>query len=194
MTKDVGLHRRWVRATWGGWLLGIPCIIALALAGEAVGIGGSQVLVGAGMGAGVGFMQGRVMRGVIGKAAPWAAASLIGLALPFLATDLANIAGLHPAYSLHLAVAAGGLVVGAWQALLLRPRFPQAPVWIPASLVAWTLAAGTTALADLSRYARWPRGLAGALVYLGLIGVGGLVLGVITGAVLGWMLRQEVAA
>ena len=46
-------------ATWAGWLLGIPFIIILALMGEAVGIGGSQFLVGAGMGTGTGLLQSR---------------------------------------------------------------------------------------------------------------------------------------
>ena len=35
----------WLRATWLGWILGVPLILVLALAGEAVGIGGAQVLV-----------------------------------------------------------------------------------------------------------------------------------------------------
>ena len=54
---------RWVRATWLGWLLGIPLIVVLALLAEGVGVGGAQVCVGAGMGLGVGFMQRRALDG-----------------------------------------------------------------------------------------------------------------------------------
>ena len=49
---DRKLFVSWIRNTWFGWLLGIPIIITLALIGEAVHIGGAQVLVGAGMGIG----------------------------------------------------------------------------------------------------------------------------------------------
>ena len=41
----------WRRATTGGWLLGVPMIVVLALIGETVGLGGTQTLVGVGMGA-----------------------------------------------------------------------------------------------------------------------------------------------
>lgn len=193
MTGHAGLSRRWIRATWGGWLLGIPCVVAFALAGEAVGIGGAQVLVGAGMGAGVGLMQGRVMREVIGKAAPWAWSCAVGLGLPFLVVDLARAAGRSLPYSLYLCVAAGGLVVGGWQALLLRPLVRNAGAWVPASATAWTLAAGSAALADNARISQSIRGIGGALAYLGMIGLGGLILGLITGIPLARMLRQEVA-
>jgi hypothetical protein len=37
---DRRVFGQWVCATWVGWLLGVPLIIALALIGETVGIGG----------------------------------------------------------------------------------------------------------------------------------------------------------
>lgn len=194
MTGHAGLTRRWTRATWGGWLLGIPCIITLALAGEAVGIGGSQVLVGAGMGAGVGLMQGRVMRGVIGKAAPWAWSTAIGLALPFLVFDLASAAGREWPFSLYLCVAIGGLLVGAGQARLLRPRFRGAGWWVAASAVGWSLSAGAAALADSGRGSQSVRGIAGALLFLGIAAFGGLVLGLVTGTALARLPGRETAA
>lgn len=186
--------RRWVRATWGGWLLGIPCIIAFALAGEAVGIGGSQVLVGAGMGAGVGLMQGRVMRGVLGKAAPWAWSTAIGLALPFLVFDLAKAAGREWPFSLYICVAVGGLIVGAWQARLLRPYFRGTGSWVAASAVGWSLSAGAAALADSGRVSQSVRGIAGALLFLGIVAFGGLVLGLVTGVALARLPGRETAA
>ncbi|MGH7469330.1 MAG: hypothetical protein ACRENP_15365 [Longimicrobiales bacterium] len=67
--------------------------MALALLGETIGIGGAQVLVGAGMGTGVGLLQMRVMRNVVHRSAPWFWSCVAGLALPFLATDIAKAAG-----------------------------------------------------------------------------------------------------
>lgn len=188
------LSRRWVRATWAGWLLGIPCIIALALAGEAVGIGGAQALVGLGMGVGVGVMQGREMREVTGRAAPWAWSCALGLALPFLAYDIARVSGWEPRYSLYACVAAGGLVTGAWQALILRPHVRRPGAWVAASSAGWTLAAGAAALADIVRVLPPVRGLAGALLYLGVTVLGGLVLGVVTGFALDRLVRREAGA
>jgi hypothetical protein len=194
MTGHARLLRRWVRATWGGWLLGIPCIIALALAGEAVGIGGSQVLVGAGMGAGVGFLQGRVMRDLIGRSGPWAWSTAVGLALPLLAFDLARAAGRDWPFSLYPCVAIGGLLVGAWQARLLRPHFRRTGSWTAASAVGWFLAAGAAALADAGRVSQSIRGIAGALLFLAIVAFGGLVLGLVTGAALARLPRQGAAA
>lgn len=62
---------RWVRATWAGWLLGIPLLILLALLGEALGIGGAQVFVGVGIGTGVGVAQARALRRHLASSTPW---------------------------------------------------------------------------------------------------------------------------
>jgi len=73
----------WLRATWLGWLLGVPLVVVLALLGEAVGPCGIQVLVGLGMGTGVGLLQGRALRGALGRAGParyvdWAGRQYLG--------------------------------------------------------------------------------------------------------------------
>jgi hypothetical protein len=106
--------RSWIVKTSPGWLLGVPAIALLALLGEAVDIGGSQALVGAGMGGAVGLV-----------------------ALPFVVYDLGVRFGAGWAYSLTLLVGLGG--VGA-------------------------------AI----------RGVPGALLDLGLVALGGVVLGVVT--------------
>lgn len=127
--SDRQLFGLWVRSTWIGWVLGVPLIIALALIGEAVGIGGAQVLVGAGIGVGIGLMQGRALRGMLNQAVPWFWSCVVGLAVPFLATDVAKAGGLVFPYSLYASVALGGTIVGAWQAFLLRPR-PNTGWWV----------------------------------------------------------------
>ena len=98
---DRGRAVVWLRATALGWLLGVPLIVALALLGEAVGIGGAQFLVGAGMGAGLGLTQGRVIRTVLPGSAPWFWSCVLGLAVPFAAVDVApNSALISPIRSM----------------------------------------------------------------------------------------------
>jgi len=187
------LAYRWVRATGLGWVLGVPLIVAFALLGEAVGVGGAQVLVGAGMGAGVGLLQARVIRTVTHRAAPWFWSSAAGLSLPFLATDMAKAAGWASAYSPYASLAVGGIIVGAWQSLLLRPHVPNTRWWLVASALGWTLAGGAAALADSLSRVYSMRGIAGALVFLGPAAVGGLVLGLVTALPLARMVRAESA-
>jgi hypothetical protein len=193
-TVDRGLVLRWVRATWFGWLLGIPVIVVLALVGEGVGIGGAQVLVGAGMGAGIGFMQGRLVRTVLPNSAPWIWSCVAGLAVPFLVTDIANAAGRDIGYSLFVSVAVGGLIAGGWQVIILREHVRKAWPWVAASVLGWSLAAATSSVADALSRGRALRGLGGAAVYLGVVAAGGLVLGLVTGVCFAWMLRREHAA
>jgi hypothetical protein len=190
-TIDRRLVIRWVRATWFGWLLGIPVIIVLALVGEAVGIGGAQVLVGAGMGTGIGIMQGRMIRSMLPKWGTWIWSCVVGLAVPFLVTDIAKAAGWNVAYSLFVSVAVGGLIAGGWQAIILRTRFRKTLLWVVASALGWTLAAGTSAVADPLSRSHALRGLWGAVVYLGIVAAGGLILGLVTGVCLAWMFQHE---
>ncbi len=183
----------WARATWLGWVLGVPSIIVLALLGEAVGIGGAQVLVGAGMGAGLGLMQSRALRGVLPRPVLWFWSCALGLALPFLVADLAKVAEWNITYSLYICVALGGLIVGIWQALLLRPRFFNTVWWVVASVAGWAAASGMAAAADSLSRSHSVRGLAGALLYLGIVASGGLVLGFFTGVARAWLLRHKLA-
>jgi hypothetical protein len=187
-----GVYRRWVLATWAGWALGVPLIVAFALIGEALGAGGAQVFVGIGMGVGIGFMQHRALRGVVDGSPPWSWfwSSIVGLALPFLASDLGKAAGWVPSYSLFLCIALAGLIAGVWQALILRSRFRNAWWWVVGSVAGWTLASGLAAAADSVSRSRSLPGIGGALVYLGIVASGGLVLGLVTGLALVRMLRE----
>jgi len=190
---DRKLFSRWVCATWIGWLFGIPLVVVFALIGEAVGIGGSQVLVGAGMGTGVGLMQARVIKGAVDKWFHWVRACAVGLALPFLVSDISRAAEWNLPYSLPVNVIIGGIIAGAWQTFILRSRFRRTWLWTAASALGWTLAAGTAAIADSFSQVRSVRGILGALLYLGIVAAGGLVLGFVTGVFLQWMFRNESA-
>ena len=75
----------------------------------------------------------------------------------------------------------GGLIVGIWQAVLLWPHVRNARLWVVASLVGWSLAALTISAADVLQRSQSLRGLWGALAFLGVIGAGGVVLGLVTG-------------
>ena len=118
---------------------------------------------------------------------------IIGLGAPFLLTDLSKFIGWNLPYSLPAAIGLGGLIIGIWQAFILRTRVRQSGWWIAASVLGWTLAAGTPALADSPRL-HAIRGIWGALAYLGIIAAGGLILGIITGLCLAWLVRSESAA
>ena len=184
---------RWIRATWLGFVLGIPCIVVLALLGEAVGLGGTQVLVGAGLGAGVGFLQARALRGPLDRTSRWFWSSVVGLALPFLAIDLASLSGWNVPSPLLICIAIGGLVAGLWQASILSSRYSSAWIWVLASTGGWALAGALALYADSLSKNRSLRGVWGALAYLGMISLGGLVVGVVTGAALLWISRGRSA-
>jgi hypothetical protein len=188
-TEGVTLGR-WLRATWIGWIAAIPLITLFALIGESVGIGGSQVLVGAGIGAGIGFLQALVLRGTLGKIAPWTLATILGMASPFLVYDVARVAGHDLPYSLYAYIPIGGLVVGIAQAALLRRHIKWPLVWPVVSVVGWSLAAAPTAKADAMFQARTIHGWSGLAIYLGIIAIGGGILSVVTGVALTRTLRR----
>ena len=141
---------------------------------------------------GVGLLQARALRGVVDRPIRWLWSCVAGLALPFLATDIARAAGWDLPYSLYACVASGGFLAGAWQAVLLRQRFRSTGWWVAASAAGWNLASGTAAVADaLQRGNSLPRSLWGALAYLGIIAAGGLVLGFVTAVPFRWMARRN---
>jgi hypothetical protein len=100
---------------------------------------------------------------------------------PFVVFDVAGLLRSPIEYSLPISVALGGVLVGVWQWRLLRGSGPRAALWIPASAFGWSIA-GATALNNMF-LPRIP-GLVGALVYVGVVLVGGVVLGVVGGVTL----------
>lgn len=192
---DRHFFTRWVRGTFAGWLLGFVFIILGAIAGDLIGGGESQFesqsIVGIGMGAGVGYAQGRVARQWLGATRRWVWASVIGMGVPFVVFDLVAAVWSEFAHlrSLQLDVAIGGLLVGLLQRRILCLHSDRANWWAPACVAGWTLAAGTAAsgpLLDIIFPGRW----LSLILNLGMILLGGVVLGVVTGGVLVWMLRR----
>ena len=66
---DRDFFLRWVRGTFAGWLLGFLLLIVGAIVGDLIGMWGSNFIVGIGMGAGVGYAQGRMRSPV--SSIPW---------------------------------------------------------------------------------------------------------------------------
>ncbi len=158
---------RWILASFLGWLLGLIITIVLAVSLEAISGGGAQFMVGLGIGAGVGYMQGRVLKDKLANMLAWVWASTIGMGLPFILWDISSLAGSGLPFSMPLCVAIGSLIVGILQWRLLQPLSPKAWWWIPGCFLGWTLTAGLTDL------------LAIIIIFFG-----GAVMGAISGAVL----------
>lgn len=158
---------RWILASFLGWFLGFIIVVLLAVSLEAITGGGAQFMVGLGMGAGVGYMQARVLREKLTNMMAWFWTSTIGMGLPFILWDISTFTGSGLPFSMPLCVAVGSLIVGILQWRLLQPLSPKAWWWIPGCFAGWTLTAGLTDL----------------LVII-IIFFGGAVMGAISGAVL----------
>jgi len=186
--EDRQFFSRWVRGTSFGWLVGLVIILVASIGGEVIGKGeaDSQFMIGLGMGAGVGYAQGRVLKRWLGAARGWAWTSAIGFGLPFVVLDFVGSMGseLSEVLRLELEVAISGLLVGALQRRVLSLHSSRANWWVPACVAGWTLAAGTAAsgsLLDIAFLGRW--------LNLATILLGGVVLGLVTGGVLVWIRR-----
>lgn len=172
---------RWILATTLGWLLGFVILVALAFAWSPFG-DEAQFMVGVGMGCGVGYLQGRVLRKRIAASWQWCAASTFGMGMPFILCDLFTLVGVPFPYSLPLYMALGGLFVGLLQERLLRKLSSRSKWWVPASTLGWVLPAAAVALGDARSLGSWREGIGLA----GMFG-GGIMLGVVSGVVIVWI-------
>lgn len=181
---------RWVRGTLGGWLFELVLIVLVAFGGDLIGLGEgeSQFIVGIAMGAGVGYAQGRVVRQWWGSTWSWMWASVIGIGVPFVASDLVSAVWHGYSFSLPLVVVIGGVFVGLLQRRVLIFHTHRANWWVPACVAGWALATGTAAVSGLlpsGPSAGWL-----AILNVGVILPAGIVLGMVTGGALVWMFRH----
>ena len=174
---------RWVGFTFLGWLLGFVLTVILAVSWESIGLGTSQFMVGVGMGAGVGFMQGLIIKRWTGEWRRWFFSSIVGLGAVFVVFDLFGGIALQgsDSFALIVPVAAGGLLAGCLQWFVLRAHGNRAGWWPLSCMIAWLLAAWLATAPLLSGKVS---GTSGALLQVGLILLGGVVLGLFTGATL----------
>ena len=173
--RDVGwrLWLWWVLASVVGWGVGgvvlgpvfgvVEPAFGLLVGGAAVGAIGGAVL---------GVLQWLVLRRQLARAGWWIVASTVGWAVGGAAFGLV-----------------GGAVAGFLQWLVLRRRLARAGWWIAASTVGWAI--GPVIVLFGGVIGELDATLIVLLVAV-LWGIGGLVGGVITGAVLVWLLRQRV--
>jgi hypothetical protein len=178
---------RWVTATFVGWSGGFVLAILLIVAAESAGLRETQFPLALGMGIGVGVAQARLLLPYLLRRGPWIAVTALGLAAPFIATDLARGFGVPVPHALAAWVALGGLSAGLLQWRLLRRVFSRAHHWLFASLAGWSLGGSTGFVAD--RLLPKTPGVSGALQYIGVVLTGGLLLGIITGVVLDSLVR-----
>jgi hypothetical protein len=186
-TSRAGRIVAWTRATFLGWSLGFVLLMVFIALGGLVGLGNTQFPLGLGMGTGVGAFQRRLIAGRVGTATHWWRASIIGVSTPFVVWDLAKLLSWEIPHALVIAVVAAGLSVGGLQWRALRAHGKRSGWWVPASLLGWTLAAATVFVND-QLLPKTP-GIVGALLYIGVVLLGGVFLGVTTGVALEWVLR-----
>jgi hypothetical protein len=168
--------------TFYGWSLGLALLLLFIAVSGMVGLGNAQFPIGLGMGVGVGLLQQRVVVEQTGTGAGWLGGTALGLTAPFLARDIAKLLGFQLPYALAGSIVVGGLFVGLLQWRVLRLDAGRAAGWIGASVVGWALG-GSTVVVNEKVLSKTP-GVVGALIYLGVIVTGGILLGATTGLVL----------
>ena len=174
--------RRWIVLTFAGWSLGFVLILVCIGLSGMVGLGETQFPIGLGMGAGVGFMQRRLIAARLHAGRGWLYASIVGLTAPFVVHDIEWAMRGATSYGLTGSVILGGLAAGLLQWRLLRPFGPHTAWWVPASVLGWGLAASMVVVND-KLLPKIP-GLAGALIFIAVVLVGGVLLGAATAPVL----------
>lgn len=177
---------RWVGRTFAGWCLGFLLAILCIVGTDALGFDGLQSPLAIGMGLGVGGMQAALLRSVPIRRRAWTIATVAGLALPFLAADVARQIGRPVPYSLAAYVALGGVSVAVMHGWLLRRARRRALWWTIVTPAGWMLAGSTVWL----NHAVLPKtpGLVGALQYVGVVLSGGVLLG--AACAIAWRLDQ----
>ena len=174
--------QRWITRTFVGWAAGFVLAILFIVTAEGLGLRETQFPLALGMGLGVGLLQSRLTADLFGERRSWIVASAVGLAAPFVVADLAGIAGQAIPFSLTAYVGLGGTMVGVAQWRLLRRHFARAGWWLIASPIGW-LGGGFSVWLNEHVMPRTP-GLIGALQYVGVVLLGGVVLGAVGAAAL----------
>ena len=177
---------RWTWATFLGWTFGFVLLLLFIGISGMVGLGSTQFPLGLGMGTGVGLLQRGLVADRVLAPTAWWRASIIGVTAPFVLWDLLKLLHVTLPYALATTVVLCGLTVGVLQASVLRAHSTRSAEWIPASVLGWGLAAATLLVND--RLPKTP-GLVGALIYVAVVLVGGVLLGLVTGLALERLLK-----
>ena len=162
----------WVLASVVGWGVGgVVLGPVFGVVEPAFGLLVASAAVGAIGGAALGALQWLVLRRQLARAGWWIAASTVGWAVGGAAFGLV-----------------GGAVAGCLQWLVLRRQLARSGWWIAVSTIGWAI--GPVIVLFGGVIGALDAVLIVLLVAL-LWGIGGLVGGAITSAVLVWLLRQR---
>jgi hypothetical protein len=204
---------RWILLALAGLIASIPLVGALVVAATLIfwitganekildkfdfGIVGIEISIGAM----VGFIQWLALRRVIKTKISWVLANVIGFAISSsiqtLATFVWKLPGdmVFPLGVLGLAIGfvVGGMLSGVMQQRILRHHVRHSGWWVPASAIGWGLgligfAAGFAILHPILPKPASP--LIGIPVLMGLLTLGSVFYGIVTGWTLIWLLRQ----
>ncbi len=169
-----GFWTRWLLATTVGWPVGVIGGFILAHIANIAYPRETNLMLGIGLGAGVGYMQWRVLRQRLSPAGWWVLASAAGVGVPFVVAVVVDELGGPPARIVGWTVtmASGGTLAGLLQLRVLRPHTLRSGWWVLASTVGWALS-----------------GFAFEAGFLGAFLIGGIALGAVTGGALIRLLR-----
>lgn len=210
---DRKFRRRWALASTVGWFVGF--LVGFVAAGSLeplVGFGPLQGLLayfilGVCTGAGVGLMQWLVLRRRVFRSGWWILAGTVGVGvaggagygaavLAFgYSEGLEDLGSFAAVWGWTAAAALGGALTGILQWCVLRRHVRRAGWWLSASTLGWAVSmavAGTIWLVGYQGVTEPPQILYSALLLLGGLVAGGIVLGAVTGAALVWLLMQPV--
>lgn len=157
-------------------------MVVFALLLDSIGIS-AQFFVGTGMAAGVGFMQGRILRKNFGWNWNWMWANIIGMTISFVFFDIgSSVWSLLPEYSLPLSIVTGSVIVGFLQFRILKSKSLKfANYWIVICILGWSLAASMVGLSNYLNQVL-PRSPISVVPFLLLVlVVSSVLLGFITG-------------
>ena len=186
---------RWVLLTLAGWVIGFP--LGFILGELALDNAGIEICVGAM----VGLMQWFALRRVVKHSGFWILASIAGFivsasihaaACYYLKTsdDLGNPTGI---LMWTLSFILGGTLTGLLQQRILRHQVRRSGWWVPASAAGW----GLSLIGLATAYFVLPTGRKGPAPFVWLLirnlivpTMGTVLLGIVTGGVLIWLLRQ----
>ena len=181
--RDTGwvLWGRWLLATLIGWFVGLIASIVLLyntwnfFPEETNPIAVIAVVIsGLLPGAGVGLAQMITVRQALPLTQRWVWGAAVGMGIPFIVAG--GVLGTVEASGMWivLVAVAGGALAGLIQAPTLRRHTSRAQWWVSASLVSW----GIAFLITVASFQAW-------------ILAGGAVLGVVSGALLIWIIRSS---
>lgn len=185
-------QKKWIRATFAGWVAGAVMIIVTSGIFDAVGLEGFQFYIGISMGGSIGFFQWRSVHTSVSFSTGWIWSSLAGMGIPFLIIDLlSKFGGLSlGSYYLPASIFTGGMLTGLLQHTVLKNRYAGVLRWIVVCWIGWIAASLTIFAIDFVTVN--VRNLAGFFINLTLIFSGGPVLGWVTGKTLVIILSSPV--